>query len=359
MDHDRFLTYEEEFHGRDRKLSRQERKIAIKKDRSHDKKTDRDQKLKRKAEQELVIPNGTTQGRVIGIQADSVQVQTSDHLYTCQMKTALRHRALDQKNILAVGDYVLFDQDLLIFHIEPRRSVLSRSDNLLQRKEQIIAANVDQVVITASIASPPLKPSLIDRYIIAAQKGNIIPIVVINKIDLIEDPTIVDTYRNIYEQINVLCIPVSAHTGEGLHLLQKKLQGKATVFSGQSGTGKSSLLNALTGSALRTQKIIAKTSKGSHTTSSAICLPLADGGVCIDTPGIKSFGLWDLTHNVIEEYFVEIAAAAKQCQFPQCSHRIEEGCAVIQAVEEGKISPIRLSSFFSLLESMQKKHRTR
>ncbi len=363
-DSDAFYNYEEDFHGNDRKISRMERKKAIEKDRSKYKKTDQDQ-LKKKTTPVEKISATALRGRILGIYPEGIQVDCNEKLYRCQLKGSLKKEKQDKKNLVAIGDFVLFEprEEIhgLIFKIEPRYSILSRADNLLRRKEQLIAVNIDQVIITASISVPSLKPGLLDRYIIASQKGNMTPIIVINKIDLLpeEDKDFIDELAKTYKNLSIAFLTISAKTGEGLDSLKKHMEGKTSVFSGQSGTGKSSLINALLGSNLRTGETTEKTLKGSHTTTTATLLPLKTGGFCVDTPGIKSFGIWDLEAKEVEFYFTEIANAALKCKFSGCSHTSEPSCFVQEALEKGEISPIRFASYISLLETLKEKHRNR
>jgi ribosome biogenesis GTPase len=256
----------------------------------------------------------------------------------------------------------------LIAHVEPRKSILSRADNLSRRKEQLIAANIDQVLITVSVVEPQIKPSLIDRYIIAAHKGNMDPIVIVNKIDLLEtekseNQVLVETERILFEElctayasVQIPVIAVSTLTGDGLDDLRAIMKDKASVFSGQSGVGKSSLINAITGLNLETRDIVEKTRKGAHTTTTAKLLPLEFGGWCIDTPGIKSFGVWDLKKDEIEAYFSEIHAHGRGCRYPDCSHLHESGCAVRLALEKEQISPMRYESYVALIDSVSQEH---
>ena len=255
----------------------------------------------------------------------------------------------------------------MIAFVEPRTSTLSRADNLSRRKEQLIAANIDQVIITVSVVSPQIKPFLIDRYIIAARKGNMQPIIVVNKIDLLTNPAVEEWLRYQEEEILAECvrayaiakvplIKLSSNTGEGIELLKEAMKDKASVFSGQSGVGKSSLINAMANYDLPIGGIVDKTQKGSHTTTTTQLLPLPFGGWCVDTPGIKSFGVWDLSKEELSSYFPEIHEHGKKCHYPTCSHMEESGCAVIEAVERGEISGLRLDSYHFILMTINEEH---
>jgi ribosome biogenesis GTPase len=363
-----YYRFEEDFHDKDRKLNRRERKIAVAKDRSQFKKSDQDQLKKRAVAP--TIPEGLLRGRVLAITPEGMVVDSDHRQYTCTLKGSLKQDKGPLKNLVAVGDFVHFSTEGVVALVEERTSILSRADNLSRNKQQLIAVNIDQVLITTSVLFPPLKPFLIDRYIIAALKGNMQPLIVINKIDLLDspppdtDPVLLEEQRALYHDFlqayrELPLFPVSTKTGEGIAELKSALRGKASVFSGQSGVGKSSLINAMLGSQLATGKIVEKTSKGSHTTTTAQLLPLEGDGFCIDTPGIKSFGVWDLTSEEIQTFFPEILEASYSCKFRGCSHLQEPGCAVIEALEEGRISPLRFASFCALINSLKTEHRNR
>ena len=362
---------EEHFFGDDRKISKKERKIAIDKDRSKFKKTDLiKQKQRDDKFQERTSDESSLRGRVLSIVPEGILVDHEGTQTTCTLRGLLKKDKSQFKNLVTVGDFVRFQKltatEGIINQIEPRFSVLSRADNITRRKEQLIAANIDQVLITASVVEPPLKPSLIDRYIIAAHKGKMTPIIVINKIDLLEDETETDDLlheKELYEEAirayasaDIRVIPVSASTGEGIDELKAVMKDKASVFSGQSGTGKSSLINMVTGLNLNVGDVVGRTKKGAHTTTTAKLVPLSFGGWCIDTPGIKSFGVWDLQKDEIEEYFDEIFEHGKGCRFPDCTHTHEAGCAVHVAVEKGQISPLRFESFITLMATVSQKY---
>lgn len=361
---------ESHYFGTDRKHSKKEKKLAIAKDRSKYKKTDQ-AKLQKSQKQKAYIPTDQDRrGRVISIKPEGffVENETSSEIIVCSLKGALKKEKNLSKNLVTVGDFVLYNEvNKTITYIEPRKSLLSRADNLSRRKEQFIAANVDQVIITVSVVSPEIKPFLIDRYIIAAVKGNLTPIIVVNKIDLLQDETkenpLIEVQKEIYEEVlaaytkaKISIIGVSVVTGEGLEDLKKIMQGKTSVFSGQSGVGKSSLINIICGTELRTGEIVSKTKKGSHTTTTTKLIQLSFGGWCVDTPGVKSFGVWDLKKNELKSYFTEIEKYGQSCKYQDCSHIQEEDCAVIKAVEEGKISLLRYQSYQMLLQDLEEEY---
>lgn len=360
---------EEEYFGDERKKLKQERKQASAKDRSKYKKTDQ-RKLVVKEKDFKTEKEHLEKGRVLSIASQGIFVDVLGEVLNCTLRGVLKKDKTEAKNLVVVGDFVLLERtsqgEALIAHVEPRKTVLSRAENLSRRKEQLIAANIDLVLITTSVVSPPLKPPLIDRYIIAAQKGGMEPIIIINKVDLLqscEDVVLRETEEAIYEEMlkayqpaEVRVIAVSTLTGVGISQLKEVMAGKASVFSGQSGVGKSSLINALTGGSLKIGGIVERTKKGSHTTSTAQLLPLDFGGWCIDTPGIKSFGVWDLSREEVEHYFPEIFSCGHNCRYPDCAHMGEEGCAVVKAVEEGTISILRYESYATLMASVSEDH---
>lgn len=357
---------EEEYIGEDRKSSKLERKIAKAKDRSKYKKTDRE---KMQAKATVETKEGLLRGRVLSITPQGITVQYEEGTIICSLRGLLKKDKSQLKNLVVVGDFVLFSKQTieegLISSIEPRKTVLSRADNLSRRKEQLIAANIDQVIITVSVVTPALKPFLVDRYIIATRKGGMQPIIVINKIDLLEDRSqnelllqegeLFDEFLKAYQSQEIV-IPVSPLTGKGMDKLQEIMRDKASVFSGQSGVGKSSLINAITGLDLRVGQVVEKTQKGAHTTTTANLIPLPFGGWCIDTPGIKSFGIWDLKKEDVLPYFSEIHAGGQNCRYPNCTHINEPGCAVLEAVESGEISGLRYQSYVYLMDSVSKEH---
>jgi ribosome biogenesis GTPase len=360
---------EADYFGEERKSGKAHRKQISAKDRSQYKTTDKRQLAKQ--HKEFVNVDHLMRGRVLSIASQGIIVEHEGEVLTCTLRGSLKQEKTQYKNLVTVGDFVLFERsgtnDGLIAHVEPRRTVLSRAENLSRRKEQLIAANIDQVIITVSVVSPPLKPPLVDRYIIATQKGGMEPIVAVNKIDLLHgegseveaQKELFEAFLEAYTAAGVKIIPISAETGEGMDALKMAMKDKASVFSGQSGVGKSSLINTVTGKNLRIGGLVEKTNKGTHTTTTAQLIPLEMGGWCIDTPGIKSFGVWDLDKEVVEHYFPEIFDCGANCKFPDCSHLHETDCAVIAAVEKGTISWLRYESYQTLMHSVSEGHTRR
>lgn len=348
----------EEHYFPDRKHQRKARKEASLADRSKFKKTDQNQRKKAQLSQELPqvdVPD-TLQGRVVAIYGPEVWVEREGRQIPCSLRGVLKKERGELRNLVAVGDFVLFSlqgEQGVVEKILPRTSTLLRTEHFKGRKQQLIAVNIDQVLITLSVVQPPLKPFLIDRYLIAARKGKMEGVVIINKIDLLQEDEVEEKFYEevlvAYRRVGIEILAVSVHTREGIEALQEIMKGKASVFSGQSGVGKSSLINCMTGKNLSTHEVMRTTNKGAHTTSVATLIPLQTGGWCIDTPGIKSFGMWELKKEEVREHFHEIKAIAPQCHYPACSHSHEPGCAVQQAAEEGKISLLRLVSYQRLI----------
>jgi ribosome biogenesis GTPase len=348
---------EAEYLPDNRKETKLQRKIASATDRSKYKKTDRDKLAQQPVKKSLPADASFPKGRVTSITPQGIHVAYEDKIIACTLPGAFKKDKNRIKNLITVGDIVHFElsspQEGSIISIEERKSTLSRADHLSRRKEQLLAANIDQVLITVSVIAPPLKPAIIDRYIIAAEKGGMEPIIIVNKIDLLQKGSPEEqTYQlllSTYQALNIPILPLSAATGEGLDALREVMKDKSSVFSGQSGTGKSSLINAMTQLNLATADLTTKTNKGSHTTTTARLLPLPFGGWCIDTPGIRSFGLWRLDKDEVEGYFPEILKHSLECKYPSCLHLNEPGCAVRKAVEEGAVSPLRYESYQKLI----------
>jgi ribosome biogenesis GTPase len=338
-----------------RKEMKRDRKIAQRTDRSRFKKTDAAKR------EENALPLHLPRARVLRVGSQEVELLLEDgREFRGITRGSLKQDSFLDKRLITVGDWVrvLIEEEpgresvAIVEAVEPRSTVLQRAEHFQRRKRQAVAANVEQVGVIMSIGLPPLKPALIDRFLIAAQKGGLIPLIVLTKADLLsqypEQALLVKTLQQIYAPLGVQLFLVSSQTGEGMDALHGALKGRSTVFSGQSGVGKSSLVNALIGSDLRTAEVIEATRKGSHTTTQAQLLPMKEGGWLVDTPGLRSFGVWALTPQEVQSYFPEIAEAAQTCRFHNCTHEHEPDCAVRLAVSAGAIHPLRFESFQAL-----------
>jgi ribosome biogenesis GTPase len=249
---------------------------------------------------------------------------------------------------LAVGDRVLFSPERRrVEEVLPRRTALSRTDPHNPRVERVIAANIDVVVNVVSLKSPPLRPGLIDRYLIAIGKSGAEPLLCVNKIDLLAGAAELDPLRP-YQDLGLTVICCSAATGEGLKPLSDALAEKVCVFAGHSGVGKSSLLNALDPRLhLSTGSVSSANKKGRHTTSSSALYHLPNGAIVIDTPGIREFGLWDVSRTDLRQYYREFNAYP--CAFADCTHTHEPDCGVKAAVESGELSAARYRGYLRIL----------
>lgn len=232
-----------------------------------------------------------------------------------------------------------------IERIEPRHGLLTRAS---RGREQVLVANVDQVVFVMSLVEPELKPHLIDRYLASAEQGGIRPILCLNKADLIE-PARYQPLVGRYSQLGVPTFLTSAADGTGIDRLRERLRDRETVFSGQSGVGKSSLLNAIQPDlGLRVREVSEGTGKGRHTTTAAELIRLDFGGWVVDTPGIRQFQLWDLLPEEIEGFFAEFRPFVHLCGYPDCTHTHEDRCAIKRAIARRQISIDRYTSYLGL-----------
>jgi ribosome biogenesis GTPase len=302
-------------------------------------------------------------GRVLRVHGLWSVVEAEDgRQYRCAVRRLLKSLVTDARSIVTTGDRVWFraagdaqpspaagsGEDMpegLIERVEPRHGVLTRAS---RRREHVLVANVDQLVIVMSLVEPDLKPHLIDRYIASAEQGGLTPIVCLNKADLV-DADLLQPLIGSYGQLGILAFLTSAHTGEGVARLRGLLAGRATVFSGQSGVGKSSLLNALQpGLGLRVREVSDVNQKGRHTTTTAQLIRLDAGGWVVDTPGLRQFQLWNIRPEEVEGFFAELRPYVPLCVFPDCTHTHEQGCAVKRAVARNQISGRRYTSYLGL-----------
>jgi ribosome biogenesis GTPase len=258
----------------------------------------------------------------------------------CTLRRLLRSLATDQRHPVAAGDWVQV-ADGVIQAVEPRRNSLSRDS---RGRRHVIVANVDQVVIVGSAARPDLKPALIDRLIVAAESAGIRPLVCINKIDLV-DPASLVPLAGIYARMGYPVILCTAATGQGIVRLAAELPGRVTAVVGQSGVGKSSLLNALDPAlALPVAEVSRENEKGRHTTTTARLLRHRLDGWFVDTPGVRQFALWQLVPAEAPAAFRDLRPVANLCRYPDCTHAHETDCAVKDAVADGLLDTRRWES---------------
>jgi ribosome biogenesis GTPase len=267
----------------------------------------------------------------------------------CGIRRILKTLAIDGRNILAVGDRVWVslggDNQGTIEKVEPRSGTITRG---YRHREHIIAAGIDQILIVNALEAPGLKLPLVDRYLLAAERGGVRPIIVLNKSDLVD----IADYQwiiGLYTTLGYETLFTSAADGRGVDRLRSIVTSGVTAFSGQSGVGKSTLLNAIQpGLNLRVREVSDWTSKGKHTTTHAELIRLETGGFVVDTPGLRQFELWGVEPGEVEGYFIEFRPYVRLCKFPDCSHTHERDCAVKDAVHFGQIHVGRYESYLKL-----------
>ncbi len=293
-------------------------------------------------------------GRVLSVHGLNcvVRDEVEGTICSCAVRRLLKTLSTDQRHVVAAGDRVQFRSvasgDLsegVIERIEPRRGSLCRTS---RGRQHILVTNVDQVLIIASAAEPRLKPNLIDRLLIASEKAMVRPIICINKIDLVERAEL-QPLVGVYSRMGYRVLLVSAETGFGIDRLQRCMTGCESVVTGQSGVGKSSILNAMDAELdLRVAEVSRENQKGRHTTTTARLFPLSFGGYVVDTPGIRQFQLWDVIPAEVASYYRDVRPYVSLCRYPDCTHTHEEDCAVKNAVADGRIDDRRYESYCHL-----------
>lgn len=278
----------------------------------------------------------------------------------CKIKGNFRLKGIRSTNPVAVGDRVeiIRNQEgtAFITSICDRKNYIIRKSSNLSKQSHIIAANVDQAFLIVTVDYPQTSTTFIDRFLASAEAYNVPVNIIFNKVDLFkgDEERYLDMMVNLYETVGYTCLKVSAETEEGLQQLLPLLEGKITLFSGNSGVGKSTLLNKIVpGAELRTAEISDAHNTGMHTTTFSEMLSLGDGGWVIDTPGIKGFGTFNMEPEEICGYFKEIFRFSKDCRFSNCTHTHEPGCAVRQAVEDHYIAESRYASYLSMLDDKE------
>jgi ribosome biogenesis GTPase len=293
-------------------------------------------------------------GRVTRVHGLVSIVQADDGVvHSCHVRRLLKTLAIEGRNVVTVGDHVWFRPgsapgcDGLIEKVEARRGVIMRG---YRHRQHIIAANVDQVLIVSALAEPRPKLGLIDRYLVSAEMGAVPAVILLNKADLV-DIAAWQWVIGLYTQLGYETLITSVRDGRGLGRLNELLACGVTAVTGQSGVGKSSLLNSVQPKLnLKVREVSDWTSKGKHTTSTAELIALENGGFVVDTPGLRQFELWGAPPGEIEGHFVEFRPFVPHCHFPDCSHIHENGCAVKDAVHWGQIHSGRYESYRKLYE---------
>ena len=292
----------------------------------------------------LVIKNT---GSWYGVLTDDGQ------LLECKVKGNFRIKGIRSTNPVAVGDRVTVGEGNWIVAIEDRRNYIIRKSINLSKQSHILAANVDQALLVVTVVNPQTSTTFIDRFLASAEAYRVPVILVFNKTDLLDEDLrrYQEALVHLYHTIGYTCLQISATTGSGIDDIRSLLEGKITLLSGNSGVGKSTLINRLVPDAnLRTGEISDAHNTGQHTTTFSEMIPLESSGWVIDTPGIKGFGTFDMEPEELTSYFKEIFRFSKDCRFSNCTHTHEPGCAVLKALENHYIAESRYQSYLSMLE---------
>lgn len=291
-------------------------------------------------------------GQIVRTQSGFYTVETAEGRRMCELRGRLK-KGPRLGDVAAVGDWVqitpIADDKGVIEQIEPRQRMFSRlAPNPHGVYQQIIIANPDQVVFVFACASPAPHLGMLDRFLVIAEKQEIPALILANKTDLLS-PQAAGALFDRYPPLGYPVVYTSTKTGQGLEETRTCLAAKISLFAGPSGVGKSSLLNAIQpGLGLAARQVSQATSKGRHTTVVRELFSLTGGGYVADTPGLKALALWDIEPEELDGYFPELRNLVHQCQFSDCTHRHEPGCAVLQAVTDGRVHPQRYQSYLSM-----------
>ncbi|WP_396182649.1 ribosome small subunit-dependent GTPase A [Flavobacterium sp.] len=291
----------------------------------------------------------------------------NNQIYVCRIKGKFRMKGIKSTNPIAVGDVVDFEIDETsdaitgsIHHIHDRKNYIVRKSVNLSKQTHIIASNIDIVFLIVTINNPITTTSFIDRFLVTAEAYHIKAVLLFNKIDTFDEAMSDEQLflQHVYTQIGYDCLRVSAKNGKGLDKLKEMMQGKVCMFSGHSGVGKSTLVNALEPTLnLKTKEISDLHQQGQHTTTFAEMFDLTFGSKIIDTPGIRGFGIVDMEKQEIKGYFPEFFKLEDQCKFNNCLHKEEPNCAIKKALEEDKIAWSRYRSYLQILEGDEEQYR--
>lgn len=306
-------------------------------------------------------------GTVIKSTGSRYEVRGEDFtVHSCRIKGKMRLEDIKSTNPVAVGDYVLFSRaevegdDGVIEELLPRRNYVVRRATNLSKQTHVLAANVDQAILVATINFPVTTPVFIDRFLVSAEAYQVPVVIVFNKTDRYNSKhkEELEQYTETYRKMGYDVIHISAKNSEGIEEVRERLKDKVSVIAGHSGVGKSTLINKIEpGLNLRVDEISEFNNAGKHTTTNAEMHPFSFGGYVVDTPGIRGFGIANIEREELPHYFRDIFAVSSRCQYNNCTHTHEPGCAVKQAVVDGLIAESRYHSYLNVMETDTAKYR--